>query len=1065
MKNKAVLMVLFLLVVSLTATTAMAVHDSTVSWQTMPSQVWEFSENNFIFSVSNGPSPNNLVSNVSVNVSPLSFYWIDDQYDLLNTSDFANWFDLSLGLGSLGFTFNATAPQVDANTSYIFEVEVVDAVGNISYHNLSVTVLNDSIAPYYVLNAPGNRAFVKLDDVVNFNVTYGDDESGVAQATLYYRSGNDISWAWPKQSELVSDSDGFFTRSFTSSEVSMINPYITFFYEIQDKAGNYLNKESSSYAGPFHGLFIDFEKPVVDLAAPADYSFTNANTRNFYFDATDDSAISVAEGFEPNLTCTLNFESADLGSYVGVANFTNGFVSGNISTYTTSDWYSWNVVCVDESGRSNVSQTYNLGIDRVDPVVSPLFDTPTEVILNGTYLQFTVTDDFSNVSTVWYNTTNSSNDQIANATLAFGLNNASVNFAIDTSAWEYGPHTLNISARDRAGNIVVETYTIIIDNKPPVFDTLLPADGDFAESEFFFNATDEYSPIEDPCILTINGTQHNISLLTWKAVTLADGTYSWNITCSDDLGNANTSQTRTVYVDNTLPTFVVNNAVEGVVNQDFVFMNFTVVEANPMNTTFCLFNATDLVDIYFNATVGVLTHKFSGLVDGVYQYNVTSEDLAGNTNATATYTITLDTIAPQFANITQLPVGELLAQDTFTVSVDLVEANPLNTTVFVYNASGLVAQESFGTQNGVVSFILADGDYQYNITSVDLAGNHNDSLTYNVTVDTTAPTVTIVEPTDAINVNDSLVNFTINYTDANAGVCEFYVDGELNATSAATNPLTFQYNFTDSNNAHSWYVRCNDSAGNWYNINGSTQNNTIYYDTTVPVFGYELNASTQPIVDIQAYSARFVWNASELTNNTVEINNTGNVSQDVLSQNASVTFTGLNENTAYTYRVWSCDAAGIAGDTTHCTFSDWFTFTTKNDPSNDPVPSSSSSSPSRSFTPVSSVVENSSSDGACTSEWTCSEWSACANGEQVRTCTDVAECFNAEAKPLEKQSCEDETQDADAQEGNLLTGNVVGESKGPSLGEKIVVFTFLGIVLFGSLGYTLYRRVNRKTKY
>ena len=232
---------------------------------------------------------------------------------------------------------------------------------------------------------------------------------------------------------------GFVNKNFTSLPDHY---YVTYFFELKDKAENYKNKNESGYSENLHGIFLDFEKPVVDLVSPGINSFTNANNSNFYFDATDDSAVSVTltpgenagVAFEPNLTCSLFFEGSDLGSFVEEANFTNGNILGNISSYATSGWYPWYVNCSDDSGRSNVSSIRLLGIDRVDPVIVPSFDTPTEIILNGTDLIFNVTDDFSNVSTVWYNATNSSNEQFANEILATNLTNATVNFTINTSA-------------------------------------------------------------------------------------------------------------------------------------------------------------------------------------------------------------------------------------------------------------------------------------------------------------------------------------------------------------------------------------------------------------------------------------------------------------------------------------------------------------------------------------------------------------------------------------------------------------------------------------------------------
>jgi len=42
----------------------------------------------------------------------------------------------------------------------------------------------------------------------------------------------------------------------------------------------------------------------------------------------------------------------------------------------------------------------------------------------------------------------------------------------------------------------------------------------------------------------------------------------------------------------------------------------------------------------------------------------------------------------------------------------------------------------------------------------------------------------------------------------------------------------------------------------------------------------------------------------------------------------------------------------------------------------------------------------------CKEEWSCSEWSSCVDGKQIRTCTDSNKCKTTKNKPSENQSCE-----------------------------------------------------------
>ena len=83
----------------------------------------------------------------------------------------------------------------------------------------------------------------------------------------------------------------------------------------------------------------------------------------------------------------------------------------------------------------------------------------------------------------------------------------------------------------------------------------------------------------------------------------------------------------------------------------------------------------------------------------------------------------------------------------------------------------------------------------------------------------------------------------------------------------------------------------------------------------------------------------------------------------------------------------------------------------------------------------------SSGGGACTTQWTCSEWSECKDGSQTRTCSYSTNwCAPRDDKPLELRTCsgssdEDEGSvlDSNAQKKgffNTITGAVIGTNAG-----------------------------------
>ena len=134
---------------------------------------------------------------------------------------------------------------------------------------------------------------------------------------------------------------------------------------------------------------------------------------------------------------------------------------------------------------------------------------------------------------------------------------------------------------------------------------------------------------------------------------LNDGTYYYNVTVTDAVNNKNTTETRTVTLDNTNPliaygTRTENNATN--FSRSWIYINVSVTEINEANITFVLHNSTKQIYNITNAS-GIRDINFTNLNDGTYYYNVTVTDAVNNKNTTETRTVTLDTVAPIYSFI------------------------------------------------------------------------------------------------------------------------------------------------------------------------------------------------------------------------------------------------------------------------------------------------------------------------------------------------------------------------------------------------------------------------------
>ncbi|MBC8435228.1 hypothetical protein H8D91_01875, partial [archaeon] len=135
---------------------------------------------------------------------------------------------------------------------------------------------------------------------------------------------------------------------------------------------------------------------------------------------------------------------------------------------------------------------------------------------------------------------------------------------------------------------------------------------------------------------------------------LTEGTYILNATTTTDTGFTSSTSSTTILLDTTYP--LINYSSVGTegnntnISQDWIYVNVSLTETNLANITYSLWNSSEVNTTTYTTNTST-SINWTGLADGTYTYNVTTTDLAGNTNQTETRTIALDTVAPTFSNI------------------------------------------------------------------------------------------------------------------------------------------------------------------------------------------------------------------------------------------------------------------------------------------------------------------------------------------------------------------------------------------------------------------------------
>ncbi len=400
-----------------------------------------------------------------------------------------------------------------------------------------------------------------------------------------------------------------------------------------------------------------------------------------------------------------------------------------------------------------------------------------------------------------------------------------------------------------------------LDYSTPVVHIVSPLNNSYvrlSSSIFFCNITDETAvanltiSIWNSTNTLINSTATHLSsatyaLANWSIVLPRDDNYTWNCYGNDSSANRvlNSGSNYSFQYDGTYPLIDFGTGTEnsGVnKSQNFTYINITFTEVYFKNITFNLFNSSNNSINSTSYSTAVNVTNFTNLANGVYYYNVTIFDQAGNSNSTATRIITLDTANP--ASTPNTPANNSYSNSTSQNLTSNITDNLgiKNATVYVYNSSGdLYNQTTTSFASGVVSTTigtivnLVQDVYSWFYTLFDWSGNSVTSSNRTLTIDTTYPLISYGVQTENSGVNKSqnwtYVNITLTETNFNNITFNLYNSSRILINSTNYSTATYAVNFTNLIDGTYYYnVTIFDQAGN-YNY---TTTNSIILDTSAP---------------------------------------------------------------------------------------------------------------------------------------------------------------------------------------------------------------------------------------
>ncbi len=462
--------------------------------------------------VVNFETPNNYWFNTS---SPNIYFNITDSVDTnINYSIYLNSSFKTSDNTSNHTTQNYTFSGL-TDSSYNVTIQATDDINN--SENYSIIIYVDTRAPGINLTWPDNNENITTEAFdLNFTATDNMDSSLTCNLTLdgsVYRNNFEASSGQITPTQVSGLSEGTHQWNVTC----------------WDNATNKNTSETRS--------FNTFTAPIVNLTAPQDNNITDEPKQTFIFNVSDETGIY-------NCTLYLNGQAnqSKPGSQI-INNATNNFTVNNLNGS-----YNWQVVCHDNTSLKiqGTSETWNLIVDLDAPAPSITTTNYTWFNTSTPSIDFIITDNFAdpinytfNVNSTANRTGSSANNTPDSANLISLNNNAS---------WR-----VVLQATDEAGNTANSTTVIIYtDTVKPSVNLSAPEPGQEFNTttvEFNFTAYDNMAGYL-MCNLSISNGMYENNINASRGVLqnitkggFESGTYYWNVTCADQAGNTNLSDT------------------------------------------------------------------------------------------------------------------------------------------------------------------------------------------------------------------------------------------------------------------------------------------------------------------------------------------------------------------------------------------------------------------------------------------------------------------------------------------------------------------------------------------
>ena len=404
-----------------------------------------------------------------------------------------------------------------------------------------------------------------------------------------------------------------------------------------------------------------------------------------------------------------------------------------------------------------------------------------------------------------------------------------------------GNYTFKAYAQDLGGNVnATETRSVTIDSALPNGTWYNITNNSFFNynKNYSVNATDNFG-IKN-ISLYINGILNETftfasgitNTITGVVKILTDGVYTLYWKIYDWASNLFTTETYTVTIDKTNPTWSSNktNLTSATSLSQSVYFNITLNDTNPSKYIFGWYNGTEWINdsqqTYTNQEIQIIKqiNIDIGNINWTWYFN----DSAGNSNQTTEFSITLiadDNIPPNITLISPSNNSYLNNRTVYFIANYTDNVALKNTTLYVWNSTNstvnTTSQNITGTSNSTnISVVLPyDGTFLWNYYACDNNNNcgwNNTNSTF--TIDTTFPIVNITYPVNGIGLSNYIyiLNYTVNNSNlssSNLSKCWYSNDFGVNNYSIHNYNIGY-FNISTLDNDNNFIVYCNTTHNN-----------------------------------------------------------------------------------------------------------------------------------------------------------------------------------------------------------------------------------------------------------